>query len=105
MIAIILAATILVASYIFVVQSPYSEKTSAYECGFETYENSRHLLDVRFFLIAILFIIFDIEVVLLIPWCINLAKGDPLSFWIIADFVLELGIGLFYIWNLSAIDW
>lgn len=103
--AIVLTVLIIGASYLLVRQNPESEKLSAYECGFEPYEDSRHTYDVRFCVIAILFIIFDIEIMFLIPWCISISKLDLLGFWSMVDFLLELGIGFFYVWYTRALDW
>ena len=103
--AIVLTAIIMGASYFLVRQNPDPEKLSAYECGFEPYEDTRHTFDVRFCVIAILFIIFDIEIMFLIPWCVSLAKLDLLSFWSMIDFLFELGVGFFYVWYVKALDW
>ena len=73
-IAVLLTMVILVFSYVLAKQNPDSEKLTAYECGFEPYEDSRHIYDVRFCVIAILFVIFDIEMLFLIPWCISISK-------------------------------
>lgn len=104
-IAVLLTIVILGASYFLVKQNPDPEKLSAYECGFEPYEDTRHTFDVRFCVIAILFIIFDIEMMFLIPWCVSLAKLDLLGFWSMIDFLFELGIGFFYVWYVRALDW
>jgi len=104
-IAILLTVLIIGASYFLVRQNPESQKLSAYECGFEPYDDTRHTFDIRFCLIAILFIIFDIEIMFLIPWCASLAKVDLLSFWAMIDFLFELGIGFFYVWYVKALDW
>jgi len=103
--AIILTVLIIGASYLLVRQNPESEKLSAYECGFEPYEDTRHTFDVRFCVIAILFLIFDIEVMFLIPWCVSVSKLDLLGFWSMIDFLIELGIGFFYVWYVRALDW
>jgi NADH-quinone oxidoreductase subunit A len=103
--AIILTIVILGASYLLARQNPDSEKLSAYECGFEPYEDSRHVFDIRFCVVAILFIIFDIEIMFLIPWCVSVAKLDLLGFWSMIDFLVELGIGFFYVWYVRALDW
>lgn len=104
-IAVLLTIVIIGASYFLVKQNPDPEKLSAYECGFEPYEDTRHTFDVRFCVIAILFIIFDIEIMFLIPWCVSLAKLDLLGFWSMIDFLFELGIGFFYVWYVRALDW
>ena len=104
-VAILLAGIIIGASYFLARQNPNSEKLSAYECGFEPYEDTRHVFDIRFCVIAILFIIFDIEVMFLIPWCVSIAKLDILGFWSMIDFLVELGIGFVYVWYVGALDW
>ena len=103
--ATLLTVLIIGASYFLAKQNPESEKLSAYECGFEPYEDSRHIFDIKFCLIAILFIIFDIEIMFLIPWCISISKLDLLGFWSMIDFLIELGIGFFYVWYVKALDW
>jgi NADH-quinone oxidoreductase subunit A len=104
-VAVLLTVLIIGASYFLVQQNPESEKLSAYECGFEPYEDTRHTFDIRFCVIAILFIIFDIEIMFLIPWCVSLAKLDLLGFWSMIDFLFELGVGFFYVWYVKALDW
>lgn len=104
-IAIVLTIVIIGASYFLAKQNPDSEKLSAYECGFEPYEDNRHVFDIKFCVIAILFIIFDIEIMFLIPWCVSLAKLDMLGFWSMVDFLFELGVGFFYVWYAGALDW
>jgi len=103
--AIILTAVILGASYFLAKQNPDSEKLSAYECGFEPYEDARHTFDIKFCVVAILFIIFDIEIMFLIPWCTSISKLDLLGFWSMIDFLFELGVGFFYVWYVKALDW
>jgi NADH-quinone oxidoreductase subunit A len=103
--AIILTVLIIGASYFLAKQNPDSEKLSAYECGFEPYEDARHTFDVKFCVIAILFIIFDIEIMFLMPWCISISKLDLLGFWSMIDFLFELGVGFFYVWYVKALDW
>lgn len=103
--AIVLTILIIGASYFLAKQNPDAEKLSAYECGFEPYENARHTFDVKFCVIAILFIIFDIEIMFLLPWCISISKLDMLSYWSMIDFLIELGVGFFYVWYVKALDW
>jgi NADH-quinone oxidoreductase subunit A len=104
-IAIGLALVIAVLSYTLTSQKPESEKLSSYECGFEPYEDTRHKFDVKFCLVAILFILFDIEVVFLLPWALTLSQLNLLGFWSMIDFLLELGIGFIYVWQMYALDW
>jgi NADH-quinone oxidoreductase subunit A len=103
--AVILTVLIISASYFLAKQNPDSEKLSAYECGFEPYEDARHSFDVKFCVIAILFIIFDIEIMFLMPWCVSISKLDLLGFWSMIDFLIELGVGFFYVWYTKALDW
>ena len=104
-ISVALAVIIIGASYFLVRQNPESEKLSAYECGFEPYEDARHSFDLKFCVIAILFIVFDIEIMFLIPWCVSISKLDLLGFWSMIDFLLELCVGFFYVWYVRALDW
>lgn len=104
-IAIVLALVIAVLSYALISQKPESEKLSSYECGFEPYEDTRHKFDVKFCLVAILFILFDIEVVFLLPWSITLSQLNILGFWSMIDFLLELGIGFIYVWKTQSLEW
>ena len=104
-VAIVLALVIAVLSYTFVSQKPESEKLSSYECGFEPYEDTKHRFDVKFCLVAILFILFDIEVVFILPWSISLSQLNLLGFWSMIDFLLELGIGFIYVWKMNALEW
>jgi NADH-quinone oxidoreductase subunit A len=101
----ILAIILVVFSYIFVLEEPDSEKLSTYECGYEPYENSRHGFNIRFFLIAILFVIFDIEMLFLIPWCVSISNLNLLGFWSVIDFIFELGVGFFYVWYTNSLNW
>ena len=103
-IAIVLSIIILLLSYMLAVQKPETEKLSTYECGFEPYEDARHTFDVKFYLIAILFIVFDIETMFLIPWTNVLAQLDLVGFWSMIDFMFELSIGYVYIYCIGALD-
>ena len=84
---------------------PDTEKTSAYECGFDPYEDARNVFDIRFYLVAILFIIFDLEAVYFFPWCMSLSLLNSDSLWGMVDFIFELGIGLIYAWEVGALEW
>ena len=103
-VAVILSVVIVSFSYILAVQKPETEKLSTYECGFEPYEDARHTFDVKFYLIAILFIVFDIETMFLIPWTNVLAQLNVVGFWSMIDFMFELGIGYIYIYCVGALD-
>ena len=105
LIAIILSVIIVLLSYLLAIQNPETEKLSTYECGFEPYEDARNIFDVKFYLVAIMFIVFDIETMFLIPWSVSVSKLSVLGFWSMIDFIFELGVGFFYIWYLGALEW
>ena len=88
--AIILALIIVVLSYFLVTQSPETEKLSTYECGFEAYGDTRNQFNVRFYIIAILFILFDIEIIFLAPWCVSISQLNLLGFWSMILFLVIL---------------
>lgn len=105
LVSLILATILMLSSHFLVIENPDTEKLSTYECGYEPYDNSRHIFNIRFFLVAILFVIFDIEILFLIPWCVSVSKLNLLSFWSTIDFIFELGMGFFYIWYTNSLDW
>lgn len=105
LVSVFLTMIILNASYFLVKQNPDPEKLSAYECGFDPYEDSRHTFDIKFCVIAIIFILFDIEIMFLIPWVVLISELNLLGFWSMIDFLLELGIGYLYIYFVTALDW
>jgi len=92
----LLSGVILTASYNLALQTPDSEKTSAYECGFEPFEDARNRFDVRFYIVAILFLIFDIEVVYLFPWASTLSLTGYTSYGVRIFFLVLLTIGFVY---------
>lgn len=100
-----LAAVILLASFIVARQRPDSRKNSAYECGFDAFEDARMKFDVRFYLVAILFIIFDLEVAFLFPWAITLADTGAYGFWSMVIFLIILTVGFAYEWKKGALEW
>ena len=104
-VAIILALIIVVLSYFLVTQSPETEKLSTYECGFEPYDDSRNKFNIRFYIVAILFILFDIEIIFFLPWCASISQINLLGFWSMIEFLFELGIGFVYVWSVGAIEW
>jgi len=103
-ICLAIALVFVLISYLFAAQIGGTEKLSTYECGFEPFEDARNTFDIRFYLIAILFIIFDIEVVFLFPWSVNFFYVGSFGFWVVMDFILELIIGYVYIWKKGALD-
>lgn len=104
-IAVAMAVGMLAASYIVASQHPDSEKDSAYECGFEAFEDARTKFDVRFYLVAILFIIFDLEVAFLFPWAVALGGIGMIGFWSMMVFLGVLTVGFIYEWKKGALEW
>ncbi|MGE0755308.1 MAG: NADH-quinone oxidoreductase subunit A [Alphaproteobacteria bacterium] len=86
-------------------QKPDNEKVSAYECGFEAFGDARGKFDVRFYLVAILFIIFDLEVAFLFPWAVSLGEIGEGGFWSMVVFLVILTIGFAYEWKKGALEW
>lgn len=84
---------------------PDSEKTSPYECGFEAFEDARMKFDVRYYLVAILFIIFDLEIAFLFPWAVALQKIGMAGFWAMMIFLAVLVVGFIYEWRKGALEW
>ena len=92
-------------SFVVGQRKPDNEKLSAYECGFEAFDDARGRFDVRFYLVAILFIIFDLEVAFLFPWAISLGTIGLFGFWSMMIFLLILTIGFIYEWKKGALEW
>ena len=84
---------------------PDKEKLSSYECGFEAFDDARGRFDVRFYLVAILFIIFDLEVAFLFPWAVSLGKIGMFGFWSMIIFLFLLTVGFIYEWKKGALEW
>ena len=91
--------------FIIADSKPDNEKLSAYECGFEAFDDARGRFDVRFYLVAILFIIFDLEVAFLFPWAVSLGKIGMFGFWSMIIFLFFLTIGFIYEWKKGALEW
>ncbi|MCY4591957.1 MAG: NADH-quinone oxidoreductase subunit A [Alphaproteobacteria bacterium] len=104
-IAVGMAAAAVIASLVIAVQRPDSEKLSPYECGFEAFTDSRGQFDVRFYLVAILFIIFDLEVAFLFPWAASLGSIGLFGFWSMMLFLAILTVGFVYEWKKGALEW
>tara|TARA_B110000977_G_C10929985_1_gene436659 strand:- start:490 stop:843 length:354 start_codon:yes stop_codon:yes gene_type:complete len=100
-----LAFLILGLSFLAAVQKPDLEKLSAYECGFDPFEDARGRFDIQFYLVAILFIIFDLEVTFLFPWAVTLNQQGFFGFWSMMLFLMILTIGFIYEWVNGALDW
>ena len=104
-ISLILSIGFIVANYLASPSNPDPEKLSAYECGFDAFDDSRMEFDVRFYLVAILFIIFDLEIAFLFPWAISLGKIGIFGFISMMIFLFILTIGFIYEWKKGALDW
>ena len=104
-IAISLSVGFILLNFLFSPKNPDPEKLSAYECGFEAFGDSRMEFDVRFYLVAILFIIFDLEIAFLFPWAISLGSIGALGFWSMMFFLGILTIGFIYEWKKGALEW
>tara|TARA_B100001248_G_scaffold124648_1_gene93494 strand:- start:98 stop:466 length:369 start_codon:yes stop_codon:yes gene_type:complete len=104
-IALILSLGFLVLNFAFSPKNPDPEKLSAYECGFEPFNDSRMEFDIRFYLVAILFIIFDLEIAFLFPWAITLGNLGLFGFFSMMLFLFILTIGFIYEWKKGALDW
>jgi NADH-quinone oxidoreductase subunit A len=103
--AIGLAGLMILASLIAARQRPNSEKLAAYECGFDAFDDARRKFDVRFYLVAILFIIFDLEVAFLFPWAASLSQIGLFGFWSMIVFLAVLTVGFVYEWKKGALEW
>ena len=104
-VALVLSVGFIVLNFLFSPKKPDPEKLSAYECGFEAFGHSRMKFDVRFYLVAILFIIFDLEIAFLFPWAVSLGTIGALGFWSMMIFLFVLTIGFIYEWKKGALDW
>jgi NADH-quinone oxidoreductase subunit A len=104
-IAIVVAGGAVVASYVVGGERPDADKNAAYECGFDAFEDSRGKFDVRFYLVAILFIIFDLEVAFLFPWAVSLAEIGAFGLCSMLVFLAVLTAGFIYEWRKGALEW
>ena len=100
-----MAVGMTVIPFIIGESKPDKEKLSAYECGFDAFDDARGRFDVRFYLVAILFIIFDLEVAFLFPWAVSLGKIGIFGFWSMIIFLFFLTIGFIYEWKKGALEW
>jgi NADH-quinone oxidoreductase subunit A len=100
-----IAVAMVAGSFILAQQRPDSEKLSPYECGFEPFEDARIRFDVRYYLVAILFIIFDLEVAFLFPWAVSLGDIGMFGFWSMVVFLGVLTVGFIYEWRKGALEW
>ena len=103
--AIALGLILIIAAAIVAVRNPDPEKVSAYECGFNAFDDARMKFDVRFYLVSILFIIFDLEVAFLFPWAVAFKDLSMVGFWSMMVFLGVLTIGFAYEWKKGALEW
>ena len=103
--ALIMGAMLMLSAFIIAIRNPDAEKTSAYECGFNAFDDARMKFDVRFYLVAILFIIFDLEVAFLFPWAAGFQYVGSLGFWSMIIFLTILTVGFIYEWKKGALEW
>ncbi len=104
-VAMLFAGALLVAPFLIAVRNPDPEKVSAYECGFAAFDDSRVKFDVRFYLVSILFIIFDLEIAFLFPWAAAFKEIGLFGFWSMMVFLAVLTIGFVYEWKKGALEW
>jgi len=105
MIAAVMSVAMIGLSFLVGKQKPDADKNAAYECGFDAFDDARSRFDVRFYLVAILFIIFDLEIAFLFPWAISLGEVGVFGFWSMMVFLGVLTIGFIYEWNKGALEW
>ena len=104
-VALGLGLALLIAPFLIAYKQPDPEKLSAYECGFNAFDDARMKFDVRFYLVAILFIIFDLEVAFLFPWAITFGHLGAFGFWSMMVFLGVLTVGFIYEWKKGALEW
>ena len=104
-VAVILSLICITLPWVLASKLPNKDKLSSYECGFDAFNDARGRFNIRFYLVAILFIIFDLEVAFLIPWAINLKSIGQFGFWSMMVFLLVLTIGFIYEWRKGALEW
>lgn len=104
-VALFIGIALMVAPFLIAVRNPDPEKVSAYECGFNAFDDARMKFDVRFYLVSILFIIFDLEVAFLFPWAAAFKEVGVFGFWSMIVFLGVLTIGFIYEWRKGALEW
>ncbi len=104
-VAVALGAGFLIAAWVIAPRDPDKEKVSAYECGFNAFDDARMKFDIRFYLVSILFIIFDLEVAFLFPWALALDDIGQFGFWSMMVFLGVLTVGFIYEWKKGALEW
>lgn len=102
--SLILSSIIFLLSYLLSNRKSDSEKLATYECGFDSYQDSRNIFEIRFFLVGLLFLIFDLEISFLFPWVTTLGRIGGFGFWIMILFLVLLTVGFIYEWKKGALD-
>ena len=105
LISVIIAVILLLVSYLFSVKEINHEKLSAYECGFEPFEDTRNPFEIKFFLVGILFLIFDLEILYLVPWVLNAGSLEQIGLSYMVVFFIIVTVGFIYEWDNGALDW
>jgi NADH-quinone oxidoreductase subunit A len=101
----VISAALLIAPFLLAYKAPDAEKLSAYECGFNAFDDARMKFDVRFYLVSLLFIIFDLEVAFLFPWAVAFKEIGAFGFWSMMAFLGVLTVGFIYEWKKGALEW
>ena len=104
-VALVVGLALIVTPFVIAYRNPDPEKLSAYECGFNSFDDARMKFDIRFYLVSILFIIFDLEVAFLFPWAITLGDTGVFAFWSMMGFLGVLTVGFIYEWKKGALEW
>jgi NADH-quinone oxidoreductase subunit A len=105
LVGLVIGGVMITVGFILGPHRPDEEKNSPYECGFEAFEDSRMKFDVRYYLVAILFIIFDLEIAFLFPWAVVLEQLGMFGFWAMVIFLGILVVGFIYEWQKGALEW
>ena len=103
--SLVIGGALLLVPFVVAYKAPDTEKLSAYECGFKAFDDARMKFDIRFYLVSLLFIIFDLEVAFLFPWAVAFRKVGALGFWSMIAFLAVLTVGFVYEWKKGALEW
>jgi NADH-quinone oxidoreductase subunit A len=104
-IAALISGALLLVPFLVAYKAPDAEKLSAYECGFNAFDDARMKFDVRFYLVSLLFIVFDLEAAFLFPWAVAFRSAGAFGFWSVMTFLAELTVGFVYLWKKGALEW
>lgn len=104
-ISVLIVLILLIIAYLLSPKNKNSEKLSAYECGFEPFDESRKTFDIQFYIVGILFLIFDLEIAFMFPWAVSLSYIGIFGFWVMIVFFFIINFGFIYEWQRGALDW